>query len=386
MSLLIELLVKYIIEPFLDRFLKPLVENILRTHFTWLHFGVFGIIFILGLLLFNLQNLLYAYQANEKDLSLVDQDIKIVDTYIRELEKRVSDEIITLDPTLGMASNNSWLASQGVLALKGENDFEKVDTALYFDFIQGIQSTKCFCWAETPKGDIHLGASAWTLLATASMGRMLHDSTIDFYIQNQFKTGSWPMYATNMENYGSTYSTSYMVLALHYALKNQKVFPSSKRKVQRAINKAKDWVLQSQTVDFKWKDYPNLSMKSKESFHLSAIVIHMLHELGLLDREMGKDFYNLLDFEQKDFLQPESNVVFYQDGDNKDQTRYLHIWEVMAVIDIYPYLGFKEKYTVLKWMSSLLHNLDHNKVMMSEAWVQAELLIIMKRLKGEHIM
>ncbi|HEY4029074.1 MAG TPA: hypothetical protein VGM25_01915 [Caulobacteraceae bacterium] len=274
-----------------------------------------------------------------------------------------------------------WAASQAVVALPVP-ELAKIDVSSTTDFVLGPRFQACFCWTEDPSRTdepraMHI--SGWALSALAKMHRAPSSEELDNLLGVAFPDGSWPMFAELKSEpvAASVYATSWMLMGL-VSLRDAGLVPAQSRgKVDNAIARAQQWLLQSRRKNGRWKDFPNM-VGSRPTVAISALALHALHYAKAPDlTDLDHDWLQNLPPSGLKLGDPENHYTeLGAQKIFKDTFAQFPVeWSLVATADAFPNGALMEKVKALEWIETVTSDKTLREADASSVnWWRAELL------------
>lgn len=393
----------------IDSVLDPIKARILKMR--WIYRAAILLALLAIFALFEFREQIAARLASVNEIfrvSLAPQGlVPFSDRDKRQLKASIARLVSVLDARLVQPRatiEQAWSTAQVVVAVQGAG---KSDFGPAIDFIESQKDPKCSCWEQFchPNGPPHLvaatlscdasnpphmAASAWILTAYARLGRRVPDPQIQFFLDNQFPDGSWPVYVGAAPGEASTYATALVVFALYEQLNAGLVPKQLESTVKAAMESGRAWLISHRTERLaRWTDYPVAThepFRTMDSLGLSGQVLHILHRTGQtgledIDREWIRSLPQAVpggadnDASSRE-IENKKGLSIYTDS-----SRYFALpWLIVATADAYPSGTTAER-------ARALDQLEHSLVALEPAeqaalkwgeYVAAELLIALR--------
>ncbi len=314
-------------------------------------------------------------------------DIGLLKASIARLTSQLDPRLTNLNPSIAEA----WTVAQVLVAVHGVG---KTDLAPAVHYIESQEDRTCSCWGQISDVKIHphLAVTAWVLIAFAKLKPRAPNSEVQFFLDNQFRDGSWPIFEGATLEEASTYATSLVVLALYEQLNAGLVAKELESKVRASMERGRAWLMSHHRDDLpaRWTDYPlavHNPLPRLNSLGLSGQVLHVLHrtdQAGLADierawiRSLPKALPKSTDQDASNrFIENAKGSQFV------DSSRYFVLpWSIVATVDAYPSGTTTERARALDWLERSVAALEQAEhlALQSGDYNAAELLIALKYL------
>jgi hypothetical protein len=285
----------------------------------------------------------------------------------------------------------AWDAAQMAVALEGINLPERrpISRSKLLAFIARTRDPKCFCWEERPnEGDTraHLGATAWVLFAKARLGSPAEPQELQFILASQnAHEGSWPMFPCTETYSGSTYATSWCIIALREQARRGLVREPWLTAVNTAVQAGASWLEAHRIPQGLWTSYPSIPSLSDTSISNSGLAVHALHAGSASHREAEKTWMMLLTPEFVPGFQSEAYNSWYcqQQNFQREDVRYFILpWKLVATVDAYQQGTLFERARAIKAIEVIMdHGDDFLRSIKGEYFIGAENLIALRHLR-----
>ncbi|MFN0036507.1 MAG: hypothetical protein ACKVUS_15690, partial [Saprospiraceae bacterium] len=270
-----------------DNSIKGLSRNLVRRLLTSRRFWLVVGLLICAVAFFNRQYLSIVYNT------LTDTKGEAIVLGQASFDAKVNDlhsAIEAMDARqIGKDTNTykSWVSSQLITALLDPNAAPTASEAAYLEVVTREVRLKGCNWPEIKQYDDYR-ASAWAVGTLGRLGAInkLPCDPMQFFITSQMVDGSWSIVRIDpkLKEYGSTYATCLVLLAIHGNINDPSLSPATKETMNKAISRGITWLLETRskkdTDKAIWLDYPNTSEMKLESMSLSGLAIHTLNVLG----------------------------------------------------------------------------------------------------------
>lgn len=294
---------------------------------------------------------------------------------------------------------NAWEGAQVVVALNGLKlpNRSPINPEKVLEFFSKTKGEDCHCWKVNPwesAPKIHIGSTAWVVLAKAQLGIPAEPDELRFLLANQIREdGAWSMFPCQEVQSGSTYATSWTILALGQQVDRGLLQEPLLTEIRHAINAGVTWLYRTRLKDGLWKSYPLLSWSDQTSISNSGLAIHALHRLQPDSiQQIGSDFDHqwisrLSPLPEPAYLYETFNGRVCRTENPQDETvRYLVLpWKLVATIDAYPQGNILEREVAIRFIESVASNKDILSETKYEYWVQAELLIALRHIRFRYL-
>jgi len=393
----------------IDSVLDPIKARILKMRWIYRAAILLALLGIFALFEFREQIAARRLSVNEFfRVSLASQRfVPFSDKDARQLKASIARLISVLDARLaqpGATIGQAWSTAQVVVAVQGAGRF---DSAPVVNFIESQKDPKCSCWEQFchPDQPPHLGtttqscsasypphvvASAWILAAYARLGRPAPRPQIQFFLDNQFPDGSWPIYVGAVSGEASTYATALVVFALYEQLNAGLVPKQLESTVRASMDRGRAWLMSHRMERLaRWTDYPVAAhepIRTMDSLGLSGQVLHILHRTGQsglddIDREWIRSLPRAIpggadnDASNREIENKEGFSIY------TDSSRYFALpWSIIATADAYPSGTIAERTRALDQLERSLAVLEpaEQAALKWGEYVAAELLIALR--------
>jgi hypothetical protein len=278
---------------------------------------------------------------------------------------------------------NAWAMAQMAIALK---DVERLVPTKFSHIARSDMDSSCHCWREFQHEPVHLGASSWVVLALSYFDVPLTDEQVEFFLEMQSPDGWWPMFpATSAAHNASTFSTVWTAYALHEHLRREHISDTYKEHVRDAIDNAVVWLWNTRLEGrVRWSDYHRSNDDSAELMSMSAIVLHVLHQIdrhGYV-RELERAWLRDLPHEPPEPPAEEMSNVrvrLHSGAFRHDKVRYYaYPWMLIATVDSYSHGSIWERAKVLRWLERAAKQDVLASNIVNRYWVAAEVLIALR--------
>lgn len=145
----------------------------------------------------------------------------------------------------------------------------------------------CNCWRFQSESNHapHVPSTAWSILALARLNAAPPDSAFDFLVRSQRPSGAWSLHGGGDPEYGSTYATALVLLALQAVVNEDLVEREKQFTAKNSIRRGHKWLVSRlQPNQVRWADYPD-AQDRPSYLSISGLVLHTLHQLGRDDEE-----------------------------------------------------------------------------------------------------
>lgn len=384
----ISISVEHIINEAPDNSIKGLSKSLVRRLLTSRRFWLVVGLLICAIAFFNRQYLSILYNT------FTDTKGELIVLDNAAFEAKVSDLHSAIEVAdarqIGKDTSiyKSWVASQLITSLLGPNT--SAYDAAYLEVVAREVRQKGCNWPEIKEYDDYR-ASAWAVSTLGRLGAInkLPCDPMQFFVTSQLVDGSWSIVKIDpkLKEYGSTYATCLVLLALHGNVNDPSLSPATKEALNKAISRGITWLLETRSKKDNhkavWLDYPNTSeMLKLESKSLSALAIHTLNVLGAATPSLNQLWLKNLDLSESKFrnlYDREQTDVFYRvDGVDyfHDATRHMILpWEIVATVDAYKDGSISQRIHANRWLNDLIPTINITESKTYPNFMRAEMLI-----------